>query len=57
MVLLYFRVRRSLYVNPRQALRDFEGPQRLLPPYEGDIRLLGVLFLFRGPSKYNSGMF
>ena len=36
MVLLHFRDGVGLYVIPKQALREIEGPQRLLPSFEGE---------------------
>ena len=36
MMLLHFRVALSLYVTPKQALRELEGPQRLLSPFKGE---------------------
>jgi hypothetical protein len=36
MVLLHFQVGLSVYVIPKRALQELEGPQRLLPPLEGE---------------------
>ena len=41
MVLIHFRVGLSLYVIPKWASWELEGPWRLLPPSEGELFLMG----------------
>jgi hypothetical protein len=36
MVLLHFRARLTFYVVPKHALRELEGPRRLLPRDKGE---------------------
>ena len=42
MVLLHFQVGLGLYVILKWALRELEGPQQLLPPFEAKHLQTGV---------------